>query len=162
MGIFFSGSELINIGIGIERNGAAFYESLADSTNDAGLGKIYTLLAVKEREHLEIFQNMLGASGDYQPPETLTEEYGAYLRALVDSLIFPDDGAARDMAQNAGSDIEAIDIALRVEKDSILFYMEMRDLVRSSDRNVVCKLRGRPANVGQKRGREIPVQHMRQ
>jgi rubrerythrin len=137
MSIFFSARELVNIGIGIEGNGAAFYDYLVGSTKDAVVQAAYKHLAGKEREHIEIFQNMLGSVGDYQPPETLTEEYEAYLKALIDSFIFTDDKVARDVAQKVSSDVEAVQIALSVEKESILFYTEMRELVRSSDRDIV-------------------------
>ena len=140
MGIFFTGRELINIGIGIERNGAAFYDSLAASAKDDILRATCKKLADKEREHEEIFINMLNSYGDFEPPETLTEEYRAYLKALVDSLIFTDVTAARDMASRALSATEAIKIALQLEKDSILFYREMRGLVRKPDRRVVSGL----------------------
>ena len=140
MGVLFSGRELINIGIGIEKNGAVFYDSLAESAKDASVKTMYKDLADREREHMEIFRDMLGSVGDYQPPETFTEEYEAYMKALVDSLIFPDDQVAREMARNVAGDIEAIQIGLGAEKDSILFYTEMRDLVRSSDRDAVSKL----------------------
>jgi len=139
-GIFFFGRELFEIAIGVERNGAAFYDSLFNSTKDATARGAYEYLADKEREHIEIFQNMLGSVGEYQPPETYTEEYDLYLKALVDSAVFSDDQVAREMAQRAGSDAEAIQIGLRAEKDSILFYSEMRDLVRRSDREVINKI----------------------
>jgi rubrerythrin len=139
-GIFFFGRELIGVAIGIERNGAAFYDSLANLTRDEMARGAYKYLADKEREHIEIFQNMLGSVGEYQPPETYTEEYDLYLKALVDSAVFSDDQVAREMAQKAGSDAEAIQIGLRAEKDSILFYSEMRDLVRRSDREVIDKI----------------------
>ena len=140
MGIFFSGSELVQIAIGIERNGAAFYDSLVNSTKDLRARGAYKSLADKEREHMETFQNMLGLVGEYQPSETYTEEDALYLKALVDSTIFSDDQVAREIAQKVESDAEAIQIALSAEKDSILFYSEMRDLVRRSDREVVDKI----------------------
>lgn len=140
MGIFFSGSELVQIAIGIERNGAAFYDSLVNSTKDLRARGAYKSLADKEREHMETFQNMLGLVGEYQPSETHTEEDALYLKALVDSTIFSDDQVAREIAQKVESDAEAIQIALSAEKDSILFYSEMRDLVRRSDREVVDKI----------------------
>ena len=140
MGVFFSGRELINIAVGIERNGAVFYDSLADSTRDAAVQGTYKYLADKEKEHIGIFQNMLGSVGDYQPPETLTEEYDSYLKALTDSLVFTDDQVAREIARKVNSDIEAIQIALGAEKDSILFYSEIRDLVRMPDHDVVNKI----------------------
>ena len=139
-GIFFSGKELVEIAIRIERNGAAFYDSLIKSAKDVVARDAYKYLADKEREHIEIFQNMLGSVGEYQPPETYTEEYALYLKALVDSAVFSDDQVAREMAQKVDSDAEAIQMALGAEKDSILFYSEMRDLVRRSDREVVNKI----------------------
>ena len=140
MGIFFSARELIDIAIGIERSGVSFYDSLVSSTKDVTAQGAYKYLADKEREHIEIFQNMLGSLSEYQPPEAYTEEYALYLKALVSSAVFTDDQVARQMAQKVGSDAEAIQIALGAEKDSILFYSAMRDLVRRSDREVVNKI----------------------
>jgi len=99
-------------------------------------------LADREREHIEIFQKMLVSVGDYRPPETYTEEYDLYLRSLVDSAVFSDDQVAREMAQKVGSAAEAIQLALGAEKDSILFYSEMRDVVRQSDGEVINEIIG--------------------
>lgn len=137
MGIFMSGSELAKIAIGIERNGAAFYDSLAESTRDKKSRGIYKELADKERIHINIFQDMLSQIGDYHSPETFTEEYELYLKALIDSSVFSNDQAAREMAQNVASDTEAIQIGINAEKDSILFYSEMREMVRPSDHEVI-------------------------
>lgn len=140
MSVFFSGRELVSIAIGIEINGAAFYDSLVSSTKDATVQEIYKNLADKEREHIEIFQNMLGSVADYQLSETYTEEYDSYLKVLVDSAVFTDDQVAREMARKVNSDVEAIQIAISAEKDSILFYNEMRDIVRRSESDVVNRI----------------------
>jgi rubrerythrin len=140
MGVFFSGRELIDIAIGIERNGAAFYHSLAKSTGNEMAKGAYEYLAGEELKHIEVFQSMLGSVADYRPPDTYTEEYDLYLRDLVDSRVFTDDQIAHDMAQGVASDAEAIQIALGAEKDSILFYSEMREFVRRSDRELINKI----------------------
>ena len=137
MGIFFSGRELIEIAIGIEKNGAVFYDSLAGSTKNPGARDTYKNLADKEREHAEIFRKMLGSVGEYKPPETYTEQYNLYLKALVDSLVFTNDKVTHQMARKVNSDAEAVQIAMGAEKDSILFYVEVRDMVRRSERKVV-------------------------
>src|SRR4030042_1529159 len=108
MGILISGSELAQIAIGIERSGAAFYDSLAKSARDATARGVYKSLADKEREHIKIFQNMLSQVGDYQPPDTYTEEYDLYLKALVDSAVFSDDKISREMAREVGGAAEAL------------------------------------------------------
>jgi rubrerythrin len=59
---------------------------------------------------------------------------------LVDSRVFTDDQIAYDMAQRVAGDAEAIQIALGAEKDSILFYSEMREFVRRSDRELITKI----------------------
>jgi rubrerythrin len=140
MGILFSGRELVSIGMGIEVNGAAFYDSLAGCAKDDSVKTTYRQLADKEREHVQTFQKMLSSVSDYDPPETLTEEYEAYMRALVDSLVFTDEKTACDLARRMSSDLEAVRTALIAEKDSILFYTEMRDLVRAAERHVVDQL----------------------
>ena len=148
MGIFFSGRELVNIAIGFERKGVAFYDSLVSSTKDATARGTYQILASKQREHIEIFQKMLGSVGDYQPPETYTEEYDLYLKALVDSVGFSDEQIARGMAKMAkevgsekvGSEAVALQIGMGAEEYMILFYSEMRVLVRRSDREVLNRI----------------------
>ena len=140
MGVFFSGKELVNIAVGIERNGAAFYYSLANSAKDLAIRGAYQYLSDKETEHIEVFRSLLATMGDYEPPETHTEEYRSYLEALIDSLVFTDDEAVRELAEKVGSDAEAIQIGLGAEKDSILFYSEMLEFVRSSDRDVVDRI----------------------
>ena len=137
MSIFFSGDELMEIASGIERNGIAFYESLVAKSKDREAKAIYEYLAGEEKKHLTTFQEMLKSVGQYKPPESYTEEYMLYLRALVDSVVFPDDKTAREMANKASSEAEALHIGIIAEKDSILFYYEMRNLVREPDRHIV-------------------------
>jgi len=140
MGIFFSGRELIEIAIGIEKNGAIFYDSLAGSAKNHAARDTYKNLADKEREHTAIFQNMMVTVSAYKPPETYTEQYNLYLKALIDSLVFADDKVSLKMARKVNSDAEALQIAMGAEKDSILFYVEVRDLVRRSERKLVGKI----------------------
>jgi len=140
MAIFFSGSELVNIAIGIEKSGLAFYQSLVKKEKDVMARGAYKYLAEMEEKHIETFQSMLDTVGEYKPPEMYTEEYDLYLKALVDSAVFTDDKVAREMAEKAASSAEAIQIALGAEKDSILFYSEMRNLVRERDRGVVDRI----------------------
>ena len=140
MGVFFSGGELVDIAVGIERNGASFYDSLAKSASNEIAKDIYEHLANEEKKHIGVFQSMLAAVADYRLPEAYTEEYDLYLKSLVNSAVFSDNQIAREMAQKIGSDAEAIQIALGAEKDSILFYSNLRDLVRRSDRQVIDRI----------------------
>jgi len=127
--ISFSGNELINIAIGIEGRGIAFYDIMAKSTENATSRDVFQHLADMERDHVQIFQDMLGEADKYQPPESYAEEYAAYFQALVDNAVFTDDMVNSQMVIQADSDIKAIELAISAEKDSILFYYEMRDVM---------------------------------
>lgn len=140
MSISFSGSELINIAIGIERRGIAFYETMVKSTKNAVARDVFRYLADMERNHVQIFQDMLGEADKYQPPETYAGEYAAYLQALVDSAVFTDDMVTSEMATRVESDIEAVELAISAEKDSILFYYGMKDVMPERAQPMVNKI----------------------
>lgn len=68
MSVLFSGRELINIAIGIERNGLAFYESLLKVEKDAMARGAYKYLADMEEQHIKTFQRMVNTVGEYGHP----------------------------------------------------------------------------------------------
>ena len=129
MSISFSGSELINIAIGIERSGIAFYDSMAKSTKNDVAREVFQYLSDMERGHIEVFQNMLSEADKYQFAAAGDEEYTAYLQALVDSAVFSEEMITSETATRAESDAEAIELAIGAEKDSILFYYEMKEIM---------------------------------
>jgi rubrerythrin len=129
MSIAFSASELINIAIGIERRGITFYDIMARSTDNEMAREVFQNLTDMEREHIQIFEDMLGEADKYQPSETATREYAGYLQALIDSAVFTDDMITSEMATQADSDIKAVELGISAEKDSILFYYQMRDIM---------------------------------
>ena len=81
------------------------------------------------REHIQVFQGMLGEADKYQPSGESSEEESAYIQALVDNAAFTDDMVISELANQADSDVEALELAISGEKDSILFYYEMREII---------------------------------
>jgi rubrerythrin len=141
MSVSFSGSELINIAIGIEGRGIAFYDAMADSTKNAAAAEVFRYLADMEREHLRTFQGMLSQADKFQFSET-AGEYAVYLQTLVDSSVFSDEVIASKLARGAESDIAALELAIGAEKDSILFYYEMREIMPQRAQATVSKIIG--------------------
>lgn len=135
----FTAGELFDIAVGIERTGVVYYDSLSGLAADSMLRQTYRGLADMERHHVELFQEMRSALGEKSVVvrEDEEAEYGAYLKALIDSSVFTDDRVARDLAEKAAGPAEAIQLALGAEKDSILFYTEMRGLVPERDREAI-------------------------
>jgi rubrerythrin len=140
MAIFFSGSELLEVALGIERNGMAFYQALADKTGNKDVKDIYNYLAGEEKKHLDTFQGMSDSLGQAKPQETYTEEYMLYLKSLVDNVVFSNVTEAQQKAARVFNEIEAVDTGIQAEKDSILFYTELQNLVREMDRKVILNI----------------------
>jgi rubrerythrin len=127
MSIVFSGSELINIAIGIERRGITFYDVMAKSTDNEMARAAFESLVEMEREHLKTFQDMLTETEEHQPRENSTREYSDYVQAIIDEAVFTDDMITSEIAMQADSDIKAIELGISAEKDSLLFYYEMKE-----------------------------------
>ena len=126
--------EILEIAIEAERQGAAFYERLADSAQDERVKQECRRLVTFEREHEKTFRHLLGqrdiqrALSSPQPGQS-SDKYQQYLSALVDSNMLPDEEAARRLAQDAASEADAVNIALQMEKNTILFYQELQNLL---------------------------------
>jgi rubrerythrin len=139
MGIHFTGREIIDVAVGIEASGAAFYDQVAAGTKKGKTATMFRKLADMEREHAKTFQSMLDPAGDYVNFSP-SEEYDAYLRTLVGSAVFTNKRSARESARNAASESEALEIGIRAEKDSILFYSAIQGLMRREDAEVVQRI----------------------
>jgi rubrerythrin len=114
---------------------------MAGATKNAAAAEVFRYLADMEREHLQTFQGMLAQADKFQFSET-AGEYAVYLQALVDSAVFSDEVIASKLARGAESDIAALELAIGAEKDSILFYYEMRDIMPKRAQPTVSKIIG--------------------
>ena len=65
------------------------------------------------------------------------EEMSLYLNALADSKVFSNSEAGAELGKMVKNDAEAIKIAIGLEKDSILFYSEMLNVVKEVDKKMV-------------------------
>ena len=126
----FSANQMIDIAIQAERQGAAFYERLATTADSERVRSECERLVGMEREHEKAFQRLLGQQAlNSLEAGQLSDEYQQYLSALVDSNMLPDEEAAQRLAEEAGSEVAAINIALQMEKNTILFYQELQNLL---------------------------------
>ncbi len=124
-----SGSDIINIAIDIERRGVSFYDVMAKSSDDENTRAVFLELLDMEREHIEVFQEMLGEINEHSFTEAITPEFSEYIQSLVDAAVFSDDMIIGEMASQADTDIRALELGINSEKDSILFYYEIRDIM---------------------------------
>ncbi|MGQ9532555.1 MAG: ferritin-like domain-containing protein [Desulfotomaculales bacterium] len=134
---FFRVKEIVNFAAQIERNGQAFYRTLLDCIADDPTREVIAYLAEEEARHEATFSGMLAGLEDYSPAESFPGEYEQYLRWLVDNHVFIREADACALAKRVTSPREALDLALGFEKDSLLFFHELRQLVPEGERGVV-------------------------
>ena len=129
MSSVFSGGDLINFAIDIERRGIMFYDIMAKSTDNEDARAVFKELVEMERDHIRIFEDMFGEVDEFRTQESPSQAHTDYLQALLDDAVFTDDLITSEMATQADSDIKALELAITAEKDSILFYYELRDIL---------------------------------
>jgi len=133
-----AGSELLQMAIQLEKEGKEFYTAVAESVKNPVAKEIFQFLADEEVRHEEIFRSMLSKGDDilltlpYDDYEMLL-----YFRSLVDRKIFPGVSDVKDMRNYIDDSAEALRIAISFEKDAILFFTELKNIVRKDDQNVI-------------------------
>lgn len=135
--LFFSGSEIIEVAVQIERNGCSFYKKLADSFNDKDIKNLFIHLAGEEEKHIKSFQSLYESFKEYKPDIADEEEYYDYINMLASMNVFTKkEGIDKELSKIKDKK-DALNMAIRFEKDSIIFFAEIKGLVRESERDAV-------------------------
>ncbi len=140
MGNIFAGSEAVELGIQIERNGKDFYEALAEQSKNLKVRESFSFLAKEEEKHIAAFQEILRKTEQYEPAQSYPGEYLAYMNALANDHIFTQKDKGKSTARGIKTDKEAVDMALGFEKDSIIFYEGMKRMVPAYDQKIIDEL----------------------
>jgi len=129
MGYDFNADDVFAMAEQLERNGAEFYRSAAEKTEDSANNRFLLELAAMEDEHEKTFKAMRAELTAAEKTSTVFDpdgEAAAYLRALADTRVFFEKEI--DL-----SSLKAIlKAAIEAEKDSIVFYLGMKEAVPDS------------------------------
>ena len=133
----FSACEIIEMGIQIEKNGKRFYEKLAELAEDEHAGKALRHLAAAEEEHVKVFKDIFKGSCAYDPEGAYPEEYFSYMSSLASEYVFTKEGEGEKAASTVETYRQGIFLGISFEKDSILFYQEMKKFVPVAERGKI-------------------------
>jgi len=126
MSLDFNADEVFEIAEQIERNGAKFYRSASERVDDENSKKFLIELAEMEDEHEKTFKTLRSELTTNEKIMTTFDPEGdteKYLRALADTRVF------YEKEINTSSMEEILKTAITAEKDSIVFYLGMKDVV---------------------------------
>mgnify|MGYP001585538607 CR=1 FL=1 len=140
MGNIFAGSEIVELGIQIEINGRDFYNTLAGKSRNRKAADVFKYLTAEEEKHIKVFQDILSKSEKYEPSGLGTDEYFSYMNALASEYVFTRKGKGQGIAKTIKNDLEAVNMGIGFEKDSIIFYEGMKKTVPQYDIKIIDEL----------------------
>jgi len=132
MSITFNADEVFEVAEQIERNGANFYRRAAQAFTGTDAHQLLTDLASWEEGHERLFADMRKELSQKEQEPVFFDpnnEAVMYLRAMADDHVFSPKKDPSELLAGGEGLVEILRKALRFEKDSIAFYLGMRDLV---------------------------------
>jgi len=126
MGLDFNVDEVFEIALQIERNGARFYRDASEKIKDPNKKQLLINLAEMEEEHEKTFKTMKSELLTDEKLQTTFDPEGEserYLHALADTRVFYE----KDVDTTSLKEI--LKSAITAEKDSIVFYLGIKDVV---------------------------------
>jgi rubrerythrin len=135
MAYYFNADEMFEVAIRIEKNGARFYRKAAQLQSDPENREMLEKLEAMEASHQRTFEKMRTRLSEPEKTATAFDPHGEaskYLVAMADSLGGEGSPTAADSLTGEESMTDIVDIAVGLEKESILFYLGSKDLVPSS------------------------------
>jgi len=122
----FNAADIFKMAEQIERNGVVFYKKAAENTTEPQSKEFFIFMAGIESQHEKTFAEMRAELTERETEPTVfdpDDESVLYLRALADTKVFSE-------VQDVPSSMKDIlNMAIDAEKNSITFYIGMRDLV---------------------------------
>ena len=128
-------AEALRAAVRVEENGARFYKKAAASSADPAAAGVFARLAQFEEEHRGYFAAL---SLELEQRESLfvndpKGEFAASVKALADTGVF---GLAGDPAAFFGPERSArgaVNFAIGMEKDSVVFYLGLQEAMVDSE-----------------------------
>jgi len=116
---------VLDLAVWLEKHGQAFYESARDTATEPGLKETFAILAAEEKKHCAIYTDLYELyTGKSSEGEELLGEYGKFIQLLIKEI------TSSLEITDVLSQEELIDRALQFEKNTLLYFAEVKPLFR--------------------------------
>jgi len=132
MSMPFNADEVFEMAEQIERNGGEFYRAAAKKFPE--VSKLLLELAAMEDKHLKTYEDMraeLSGTEIEQPVFDPDGQAQMYLRVMADSHVFDVKTDPAEKLANKDTPEEVLKMAIGLERDSIAFYVGLKEAVPS-------------------------------
>ncbi|MBI5240381.1 MAG: hypothetical protein HY926_07900 [Elusimicrobia bacterium] len=123
----FGPQDMLKLALDIEVRGREVYERLESSARDVQVKAVWASLKAQEFEHSRAFERLLRAAQSSLPDESSSAQVSPYLRALAAGRVFEEERLSRVLAAGVRSDLEALELAIGMERDTILAYLAFKE-----------------------------------
>jgi len=127
-------NEVMEMAVRTEQLGYQFYTSIAKKfAKDEKLASLFNKLASKEKMHEKTFSELKDMVAKSGPEPVEWEEVSNYMRAFVESEFFLGKGKSLPSMDHIKTVKEAVSFALGFEKETLLYFMELRKIVKEKE-----------------------------
>jgi rubrerythrin len=124
----------VEFAVQTEALGNFFYERLADRfKHDDAIREVFSTLAKDEAEHEKLFRTLLETVEKDRLESRRESDHWSYLKVLSRTEFFMgESGLYRDLEKIKTRE-DALERALRLEKDAMAYYLAMKDVLGKSE-----------------------------
>jgi rubrerythrin len=136
----YSSEEIIEIAVRVETNGEQFYTESARKA-EGELKRLFNFLAEQEGMHMLKFESLRKYARDFVLPSDWVE-IEPYLNTIVESAFFIGNEKSLVRATQAKDPAKLLEFALQFEKETLLFFNEIKGFANEASRGVVAQIVG--------------------
>ena len=138
---FLKAADALEMAIGIETNGEAFYRAVAQKARSPQVSAMFVDLANQEIRHRATFKKLSESVRDQLLMSADEwDEYQNYLQATVSSALFEGPDKALAAAEQVVDEQEALRMAIGFEKETLLFFYSLRDVVSTGSQEMIRRI----------------------
>ncbi len=137
MTIQMTGADVIDLAVQTELQGERFYRAAAAAATAPEGRRLFAFLATEETRHRATFEGLATSIVTTAIDPTTWAEAIGYIEATVDRAFFSGRRSPlREIAQGA-SEADMIRQAIAFEKETLLFFVGLRDLVQPANQPLI-------------------------
>jgi rubrerythrin len=136
-------ADIVEMAMSLEESGEAFYRGVAKRVGSPAVQALFVDLADQEVLHRATFAKLArGVRGKPIMLDDEWDEYLKYLQATVQSALFEGPDKALAAAESVQDAKEAVVMAMSFEKETMLFFHDLRDLAPATDQEIIGRIIG--------------------
>lgn len=131
-------SDIFEVAVRLERHSVELYAKLLRSVGTSGARDVFSALAAEEEKHLGQFRVLLEEAAGYEPRYVYPGEYELFIDGTAQRALESFCDVKR--ASSVRTPLEALALALDMEKAKIAFYSEVAVQFSEKDRSTIERL----------------------